>query len=127
MEYNPVILSVSRRPFYWRVHFADGQTICEYDEKANEHLYKEVLDKVEGGGEVSSIDWYPTYEGLPMFSQELESWQRPVIFRRNKIRMDNSGREIIYAIGWQATVGGKNYKSITYIDLPNDTIITKSG
>jgi hypothetical protein len=125
MEYNPTILKVSGRPFYWKVNFADGTIISEYTKEGKEILYKEVLDKINNGGAVSSVEWYPTYEGLPVFKQIISEGQRPVVFRRNKIK-GTGERVTIYAIGWQSTINGKNQKSITYIDLPRDTILITS-
>jgi hypothetical protein len=123
MEFNPIIFKACPYPFYWKVTFSDGISICEYKDNGEVVLFKEVIDKINLGGVAEVIEWYPTYKGLPVFTQRLESWQRPVLFKRHKLRMDGSGQTTLFALGWQATIGGQNYKSIMYIDLPNDTIL----
>lgn len=124
MEYNPIIYKNCPHPFYWKVRFSGGIIISQYTDDGTEILYKEVLDKVDNGGVVESVEWYPTYKGLPVFVQEIDfTWQRPIVFRRNRIKMDGSPLATVFAIGWQATIANKNYKSVMYIDLSSDRIV----
>jgi len=127
MEYNPKVLKAildrSERPYFWRAAFNDGNIISEFtpDLKGTIHeiLYREVLERMETRGGLVAVSWVPCIEGLPTYVQHLESWQRPVIFRRHKLHIVSGENHIIYALGWQATIADRNYKSITYFD-PED-------
>ena len=129
MEYNPKVQAVCPFCYYWRAKFEDGEEVAQYTQDGEEVLYREVLARLEAGKGLSFIELLPLYEGLPVYRQEIDSsWQRPVIFRRRFKRISLwDGREveerIMFALGWQATISGKNYKSVLYIDADSGQVL----
>ena len=129
MEYNPKIQAACPFPYYWRAKFEDGEAVAQYTEDGEEVLYRKVLNHLEACKGLSFIELLPLQEGLPVFKQEIDSsWQRPVIFRRRFKKVGIwDGREVeertMFALGWQATVNGKNYKSVIYIDVDSGQVL----
>ena len=129
MEYNPKIAKACPHPYYWIARFADGEEVAQYTKEGEEVLYREVLDRLESGRGLSFIEWHPTTKGLPIFRQEIDStWQRPIVFRRHFKKMgfwtgEELEERIMFALGWQATINGKNYKSVIYIDAESGQIL----
>lgn len=126
MEYNPRIKKACPHPYYWRAQFTDGGVISQYTDNGEEVLYREVLRRLKAGKGLLFIEWHPTSKDFPLFHQEIDSsWQRPVLFRRHFKPMDKRPETVLFCIGWQATINGKNYKSITYLDVKaNQVLIT---
>ena len=129
MECNPKIRLACPFPYYWIARFGDGEEVAQYTEDGQEALYQEVLDRLASGKGLSFVELRPTIKGLPIFRQEIDStWQRPVLFRRHFKTMglldDRLIKErVMFALGWQATIAGKNYKSITYIDVESGQVL----
>jgi hypothetical protein len=77
--------------------------------------YKNVLATA---GRVWLIPKKGTETPLPPMSVSLEGGKRWIVFSKviGQIGSSTKGKQIrIYAIGWQATVGGRNVKSISWV------------
>lgn len=133
MECNPKIAKACPYPYYWSAKFlADDEEVAQYTVNGEEVPYREVLNRLNAGKGLSFIEWRPTTKGLPIFRQEIDStWQRPIVFRRHFKKMgfwtgEELEERILFALGWQATIGGKNVKSILYIDAETGQILISS-
>lgn len=121
-EYNPKIAKACPHPYYWVAHFTDGEEIAQYTADGQEVLYREVLNRLESGKGLLFIAWVPTQKGKPTYVQQIDSsWQRPIVLRRHFVTTGfidgkEKGHRILFLLGWQATIAGKNYKSILFID-----------
>jgi len=121
--------------FKWSAKLIDGTVIDEIDKEDKEHLFKEVIDRIDdlrelklfwdnrfatvnletGHFNVNGEDF--GFEGL---SDRTEQY-RPIYFKRVKRTISNiPGLEdtpnIKYHIGYQITIDGKNYQRVLQID-----------
>jgi len=127
MEYNPKIVKACPFPYYWSAKFADGEEVAQYTAEGEEVLYQEVLNRLEVGKGLSFIELVPLRKGLPLYRQEIDStWQRPIVFRRHFVKPSTNEHRLMFALGWQATISGKNVKSIIYIDPDKHQILITS-
>jgi len=124
MECNPKIAKACPYNYYWLARFTDGEEVAQYTEHGREVLYQEVLNRLDTGKGLSFIALIPTRKGLPTYSQEIDSsWQRPIVFRRHFVKPSTNEHHLMFALGWQATINGKNYKSILYIDTETGQVL----
>lgn len=124
MEYNPKIAKACPHTYYWIARFSDGEEVAQYTKDGIEVLYREVLNRLEAGKGLSYIELLPLRKGLPPYRQEIDStWQRPVIFRRHFVKPSTNEHKVTFALGWQATIGGENIKSILYIDTETGQVL----
>ena len=132
MEYNPKIAKACPHPYYWLVKFEDGEEIAQYTESGEEVLYRAVLDRLQSGKGLSFIAWVPTQKGKPIYVQHIDSsWQRPIVYRRHFVKMglltgEKKAEKVIFLLGFQATIAGRNYKSIMLIDPETGSVEVKS-
>lgn len=95
--------------FLWAAHYSDGS----------------VLSEAPGLGFASidltrlvALELLPQRAGLPNPHVAVGPGARPIFFRRRAVEKDlNTGEEwqhapAITVLGWQATVGGRNVKSL---------------
>lgn len=108
--------------YFWMAKLKDGKILSQYDENGG-HLFKEVLKEQENGN-LDSIGWFSAFPFKQPVIQKLQDGQRAILFIRHKksIGKDGTTHERIYAIGWQATIKGKNVKHISFI-YPDGRII----
>lgn len=131
MEYNPKIAEVCPHPYYWVAKFEDGEEVVQYTVDGREVLYREVLDRLQGKG-LSFVAWVPTEKGRPTYVQHIDSsWQRPVVLRRHFVKVgaldgEKKSERTIFLLGWQATIAGRNYKSILYVDAETGNVEVQS-
>lgn len=106
MESNPLNL------YYWKVIYDNGETLQEIED-GKTHSFKEVdLDKLV------RLGWVSDNPNLPSYFVNLESFQRPILYRRRGIHALKKNAKpftIGYLLGWQSTINGRNYKSIMFI------------
>lgn len=127
MEYNPKIAKACPHPYYWIARFTNGEEVAQYTTEGEEVLYREVLDRLDAGKGLSCIELRPLRKGLPLYRQEIDSsWQRPIIFRRHFVKPSTNEHRIMFALGWQATINGRNYKSVVYIDAETGQVLITS-
>lgn len=131
MQYNAKIAKACPHPYYWVAKFTDGEEVAQYTEDGKEVLYREVLNRLDSGKGLSYIELAPLRKGLPVYRQEIDStWQRPIVFRRHFVKMGmfdgKKSERVIFLLGWQATINGKNYKSILFIDPETGAVEIKS-
>jgi len=131
MEYNPEITKVCPYPYYWLVKFKDGGELAQYTETGGEVLYQEVLNRLQAGRGLSSVSWMPTHGDKPFYTQHIDSsWQRPIVLRRHfdtvHTRSGTVSKGLLLLLGWQATIAGRNYKSILFIDPETGSVEAQS-
>lgn len=131
-EYNPKIAKACPHPYYWLVRFEDGEEVAQYTADGKEVLYRAVLDRLQTGKGLSFIAWIPTQKGKPTYIQHIDSsWQRPIVYRRHFVKMglldaQKKAEKVIFLLGFQATIGGRNYKSIMFIDPETGSVEVRS-
>jgi len=113
MGYNPEI------KYVWRAVYTDGTILNQFDESGKERAFKEIDQS-----RLLKFSWVPVDGQGREVSVTLRPGQRLIAFRRVKWRpfATDSKPEIYYAVGWQATVNGRNVKSISWI-LPDDSVV----
>jgi len=113
MGYNPQL------KYVWKAVYADGTVLKQFDENGRERKFSEIDQS-----RLKIFSWEPVYNGGRPVSVTLKEGQRLIAFRRVKWRpfLPGSTPVILYAIGWQSTVNGRNVKSITWI-LPDDSVV----
>jgi len=132
--------------FPWLARFKDGSELPQFSKDGSENLFRKVLDrqddlatfrvgpvtvdlydgsflihgiKLTGSCEVQAFDEWGIDERLP---------KRLIYFRRPTREMDiQSLREVrapyvVYGVGWQATIEGRNVKHVVFIH-PNGDIV----
>ncbi|GAI02940.1 unnamed protein product, partial [marine sediment metagenome] len=73
-----------------------------------------------------------TEKDKPTYIQHIDSsWQRPIVYRRHFVKMglldaQKKAEKVIFLLGFQATIGGRNYKSIMFIDPETGNVEVKS-
>ncbi|GAJ06574.1 unnamed protein product, partial [marine sediment metagenome] len=76
--------------------------------------------------------WVPTKKGKPTYTQHIDSsWQRPIVYRRHFVKMglldaQKKAEKAIFLLGFQATIAGRNFKSVAYIDPETGSVEVKS-
>lgn len=132
MQYNAKIKKACPFPYYWVAGFEDEEEIAQYTEDGKEVLYREVLNRLEAGKGLSFIALVSTQEGKPTYIQYIDStWQRPIVLRRHFLKVglldaQKKSERTIFLLGWQATIAGRNYKSIMFIDPETDHVEVRS-
>jgi len=111
MEYNP---------YYWRAIYKNGESLEQFDEDGNEILFEEIdQDRLK------SFAWIPEDESKPSYKLELKDYQRLIAFRRKFINTRGFKGLLCYALGWQATINGINYKTIMFINPKDGSVIMR--
>jgi hypothetical protein len=60
------------------------------------------------------MSWVPTTPSLPEFRLHLAPWQKLILFKRHTVS-SNGRHSVLFFLGWQATIEGRNYKSVLEI------------
>jgi hypothetical protein len=102
MEYNPYI-------YVWVATYSDGTSLKQFDDFGQEHLFKEIDQS-----RLASMSLIPTKPSLPPFHLHLAPWQRLIFFRRH-LQSSKGSHSVYFFLGWQATIGGRNYMSVLEI------------
>lgn len=102
--------------YYWKAEYENGSVLKQYDSNGEERNFNEIdQDRLD------TFSWISDDNVLPTYTIDLKDWQRLIAFRRHVLRRGND-RVMVYALGWQATINGRNYKTINYI-LPDGSVI----
>ena len=102
MEFNPYT-------YVWIGTYNDSTCIKQFDDQGQEHLFKEIDQS-----RLASMAWVPTTPSLPEFRLHLAPWQRLILFKRHTVSSDER-HSVLFFLGWQATIEGRNYKSVLEI------------
>ena len=140
MGYHPPLV------YYWKAFYHDGTELAQFDDEGNEHLFKEIdQSKLKGFG------WFPfTYQQeaflkskghnvralpLPSYVLWLKPGQRLIAFRRHFLSLSIqtpvgvsslTNHKILYVLGWQETIGGRNMQTLMYIDEEGNVELSSS-
>jgi hypothetical protein len=124
----------------WTAVFKDSTIIKQFNEDGSENLFREVLDRQDGLRHfrvgkitVDLLDGSFLVDGVTLFgstSREYsdETVKKRIIYFRITTRVFNAATlqqnsvNFVYAIGWQATIDGKNVKHIMYLH-PNGKVV----
>jgi len=108
MECNPVLYS-------WVAVYNNGSSLSEFDGNGR-HLFKEIdQDKLD------QLSWASSDPTKTTYTVHIAPWQRVILFRRHHFNERTGEDYVLYALGWQATIDGRNYKSILFIDPQTNT------
>ena len=116
--------------FMWQVQLNDDSIISEFDEQGNEHLFKEVLDRLSDvkilslywESKVASVD---LTDGSFLINGEKISFNgisnrtepyRLIYFKRVQKTFNIPEPNIKYYLGYQITIDGVNYQRLLQID-----------
>ena len=116
--------------FMWQVQLNDDSIISEFDEQGNEHLFKEVLDRLSDvkilslywESKVASVD---LTDGSFLINGEKVSFNgisnrtepyRLIYFKRVQKTFNIPEPNIKYYLGYQITIDGVNYQRLLQID-----------
>jgi len=102
----------------WKANYDDGSFLKQYNADGSENKYTDIDRSRLVSFELLSDD-------VVVFRLFLEEGQR-LIFRRRIVKtLDNKLKHMIYLVGWQQTINGKNVQSISYIF--DDGLIVMAG
>jgi len=89
----------------WRANYDDGSCLTQYNADGTENKYVDI-------------------DRSRLVSFELLSGD-VVVFKLFLEKLDNKLKHLIYLVGWQQTINGKNVQSISYIF--DDGLIVMAG
>lgn len=101
--------------YYWVAVYKDNTELRQF-EGTSENLFKDIDQN-----RLKTFKWVST-EDKPTYSINIKPWQRLIAFRRVRITGSGRVRQVIYALGWQCTIKGRNIKTINWI-YPDGSII----
>jgi len=123
----------------WVAYFRDGSTLSQFGPDGSETLFRKILDRCGdlerfqvGPITVDLRDGSFTMHGIKLTGsscvENFEEWgideripKRLIYFRRvaRKFGIGDVAKEeavcVVYAVGWQATLNGRNVKHILYL------------
>ena len=120
--------------FNWSAKLTDGTIVNEFDKEGKEHLFREVLDVIDElktltlkwDKKSASVDFtngHFNINGDDISFKDLsdrEETYRPIYFKRVRQSIGTGNidpnENIKYHIGYQITIGGKNYQRILRVD-----------
>jgi hypothetical protein len=117
-EYNlpqVIFMGIQSQDYYWKAEYEDGSVLKQY-ENGEENQFNDIdQDRLD------IFSWISDHDILPTYSIDLKDWQRLIAFRRHIIQ-NNQDEILIYALGWQSTIDGSNYKTINFI-FPDGSVV----
>ena len=108
--------------FFWIAEYKGGDGLAQFDERGNERYFKDIdFDNLRRFHFVN-------VNTSKKVSVEINDDSRVIAFRRHKRPLslrtyDLGADDIMYAIGFQKTVSGKNVKAIMYISSDGEIIL----
>ncbi len=117
-----------RSNIYWKAIYNDGTELSQYEEDGTENKYPDIDRSKLASFEIRKAGLVgPNYEkDKLLFKMFLEPGRRLIYRRRVLKKMKVGGtptgikikkrwNEIVYLVGWQATIGDRNVQDIAYI------------
>jgi len=122
--------------YFWRVYFRDGTVFAQFDfSSGKENAFKPVLERLS---DVVKAGWYPFTEAqanllryrnypfeveskrLPHYEVHISSDKRLILLRQRFVTYTTAParilrEDVIYLLGWQETIKGRNRKCIMFI------------
>ena len=140
MGYNPILV------YYWKAFYKDGSVLPQFERDGTEHLFKEI-----DHNRLAGFGWFPfdvelaeklqekgiltAVLPLPSFQVWLKDGQRLIAFRRHflSLSLDKPAgvanllsHKVLYVLGWQETVNGRNMQTLMYIDEEGNVELSSS-
>jgi hypothetical protein len=95
--------------FYWKAVYSDGSSIVEIDESGNYLNKYSDIDR-------SRLSYFELYKSnVLLFRLHLIEGRRLIYRRRVSKSLVTGTDSVVYLIGWQQTINGKNIQDIAYI------------
>jgi len=106
---------------YWKAIYKDGTSLCQFEENGTENKYPDIDRYKLTAFEIRKAAVGEQPDRL-LFKMFIEPGRR-LIYRRRVLERMRFGkaepelvkREIVYLVGWQATIGGRNVQDIAYV------------
>lgn len=103
--------------YQWLAVYQDGSVLQQFGEDGSQNGYGAINRE-----KLSEFHMIDSSTGKAVFSMTLEPGQR--LIYRKRVSMSEGGPPnwVIYLVGWQQTVSGKNVQSLNWI-FPNGQIV----
>ena len=106
---------------YWKAVYNDGKELIQFEEDGTENKYPDIDRSKLAVFEIRKAASGDQPDRL-LFKMYLEPGRR-LIYRRRVIEKMRFGKakpelvskEVIYLVGWQATIGGRSVQDIAYV------------
>ena len=109
---------------FWLAELHDGDVIVQYEYVDGEqiyHTFREAIEE-EKKGNLKTVYWIPFNPAGRMLACTPGKDRRIILFQRGYINpIKGMARPFIYALGWQATINGRNVKSIDFL-MPDGSV-----
>ena len=106
---------------YWKAVYKDGTSLTQFEEDGKENKYPDINRSKLVAFEIRKAGIEDKPDKL-LFKLFLDPGRRLIYRRRlldkmkfGKANPEFVSREIIYLVGWQATIGGRNVQDIAYV------------
>lgn len=110
---------------YWKAIYKDGKELCQFEEDGTENKYPDIDRSKLAVFEIRKAAAGDQPDRL-LFKMFLEPGRRLIYRRRVQDKMKIGGKptdiqvkkrwkEIVYLVGWQATIGGRSVQDIAYV------------
>jgi len=109
---------------YWKAIYEDGTSLCQYEEDGTENKYPDIDRSKLATFEIRKAAAGDKPDRL-LFKMFLEPGRRLICRRRVMdkykiggnagLKMRKYKQELVYLVGWQATIGGRSVQDIAYI------------
>lgn len=92
----------------WVARYNDGTSLSQYNEDGSENSYFDIDRR-----KLSSFELTNSAGGF-LLCLHLDPDQR-LIFRRRVMKRSGYADVVVYLVGWQMSLGGRNVQSISYL------------
>lgn len=107
--------------YEWKANYEDGTSLPQYNEDGSKNIYTDIDRSKLVSFEILNLIEQKDEEGKVIKSEKkiihnlkLAKGQR-LICRQRKFMRNDMVNNIVWIVGWQQTVEGKNIQSIAYI------------
>jgi len=112
-----------RQSIYWKAIYKDGTSLCQFEEDGKENKYPDIDRYRLAAFEIRKAAAREQPDRL-LFKMFMEPGRR-LIYRRRVLERMQFGKEkpelirekrtVVYLVGWQATIEGRNVQDIAYV------------